>query len=188
MEANDARRGGLSAAAEWAPGLQATDKSEDARRAAKAAARRARYSSTAGDRNALYAPPNVLVYDRDGESCDRICQLLEGFGFCAYPANDVAQARWLAVTQPFAAAFIELQFDAPELGDCLDLCDCIKSDAADGFACALIILFSAANPADRVRARLAGGDASIAKPPGRGDLARALEDCRVLLPSDARRS
>ena len=161
---------------------------EDARRAAKAAARRARLASTVGDRSVLYAPANVLVHDSDAASRERICALLEGFGFCAYPASDAAQAQWLAQTQPFAAAFVDLRFDAPELGQLLDLCHQIKRDGRHGFACALIVLFNAVDPADRVRARLVGGDATVAKPPGRGDLARALEDCHVFLPSDARRS
>jgi hypothetical protein len=39
-----------------------------------------------------------------------------------------------------------------------------------------------------VRAALAGIDAPLIKPVTRGDVARALEDCDVLLPSDARTS
>jgi CheY-like chemotaxis protein len=44
-----------------------------------------------------------------------------------------------------------------------------------------------AQPADQVRARLAGGDAFLAKPLSRGSVARALEASGVPLPADARR-
>jgi hypothetical protein len=43
------------------------------------------------------------------------------------------------------------------------------------------------HPADRVRAALAGISSPLIKPVTRGEVARALEACDVVLPADARR-
>jgi CheY-like chemotaxis protein len=178
----------IEAAFELAGDDDASQRQENARQAARKAARRARLSSAVRDRRMVNAPTNVLVYDQNDPTREHICELLEGFGFCTYPVSDVAQARFMADSQPFAAAFLDIRFDDADLGDSLDLCHRIKIAASmNGAECALILLYSTENPADRVRVLLVGGDATLAKPPGRGDIARALEDCRVALPSDARR-
>jgi DNA-binding response OmpR family regulator len=52
---------------------------------------------------------------------------------------------------------------------------------------AVLIVTKELQPADRVRAALAGIDSPLIKPVTRGDVARALEACYVTLPADARR-
>ena len=55
------------------------------------------------------------------------------------------------------------------------------------FLLAVLLVTAQLNPADRVRATLAGIKAPLTKPVSRGDVARALESCGVTLPADARR-
>jgi CheY-like chemotaxis protein len=52
---------------------------------------------------------------------------------------------------------------------------------------AVLIVTAELQPADRVRAALAGINSPLIKPVTRGDVARALEASDVLLPADARR-
>ena len=57
-----------------------------------------------------------------------------------------------------------------------------------GHASPAVLLVSAQlDPADRVRAALAGIREPLIKPVSRGDVARTLEACDVILPADARR-
>ena len=179
---------GVGAPLELAGDDAGSQQQGNARQAARKATRRARLLSAVHHRGMLSTGTSVLVYDPNAQARERTCELLEGFGFCTYPVSNVAQARFMADSQAFVAAFIDIRFDDVHVGDCLDLCHRIKIAASmNGADCALILLYRTENPADRVRALLVGGDATLAKPPGRGDIARALGDCRVALPSDARR-
>lgn len=160
-----------------------------ARQAARQAARRARLASEAGDRPAFAASANVLVCDADPAASDSLCELLEALGFCTYPARDTPQARWMAETQNFAAAFVDLSFGGDVPDGLPDLRERLKKAAErNGAPLALIILCSVERPSDRVRALMVGADAAVTKPASRGRVARALEDCCVALPADPRRS
>jgi hypothetical protein len=52
---------------------------------------------------------------------------------------------------------------------------------------AVLTVTAKLQPASRVRAALFGISSPLIKPVTRGDVARALEACDVILPSDARR-
>jgi CheY-like chemotaxis protein len=79
--------------------------------------------------------------------------------------------------------------DGSDDGAGLALCQQIKQGpaAAGSDAVALVLVTARLRQTERVRAKLAGCDAFLAKPVGRGDVARALEACAVALPSDARK-
>jgi CheY-like chemotaxis protein len=155
---------------------------------ARAAARRARLTHAA--RGSAHESPlaNVLVLDSNDPAREHLCALLEVFGFCTYPVRTVAEANWMAETQSFTAAFLDMDFGSADAGMAIDLCRWIKQASATSRTCALIVVCASTHPADRVRAALAGSDVVLAKPVGRGDVARALEHCGVVLPADARRS
>ena len=156
---------------------------------AKAAARRARLAASANATDAFAFPPDVLVLDQHDHARDHLCAILEHFGFCTYPARNSAQALWLLETRPFRAAFLDIALDGSDEGVGVELCRRVKNrpPAPPGPAPALFIVSGNAQPADRVLARLAGCDAFMLKPLGRGDVARALEACTVAMPSDDRR-
>ena len=155
----------------------------------KAAARRARLAALATARPEAAVPPDVLVLDADDITRDHLCALLEHFGFCAYPARNRSQALWLLETRAFAAAFLDIAFDGDVAGAGAELCQRVKkaTHARPEATTALFIVARQAQPTDRVRATLAGCDALLLKPLGRGDVARALDACNVVLPSDQRR-
>lgn len=165
-----------------APALPAEPRLSTAKAATRAAVRRARLAQTAAAAGAVST--EVLVLDQDPESRAALCVLLEGFGFKAHCADDAQHAATLAEQRPVAAAFIDVTLDESDDGSGIELCRQLR--ALRG-TMALVLLAGEIHPVDRVRARLAGCDALIAKPARRGDVARTLEDCGVPLPSDARR-
>lgn len=150
--------------------------------ATRAAVRRARLAQTAAAEGA--GPSEVLVLDTDHDSRAALCGLLEGFGFRPLCADDARHAATLAERRALAAAFVDVMLDESDDGSGIELCRQLR--ALRG-TMAVVLLAGEIHPVDRVRARLAGCDAMIAKPARRGDVARTLEDCGVPLPSDARR-
>ncbi len=151
--------------------------------------RRARLANMASAVHSARTTIDVLVLDEEAGARRQLCSLLEAFGFCPVPAQSLAEAAELAATRPFAAAFLDIVLDGTHHGAGLDLCQRVKdvSEAACGRAAAVIVTSGHVKAVDRVRASLAGGDAFLVKPLGRGDVARALDACEVALPSDARR-
>ena len=156
---------------------------------AKAAARRARLAASADAADSSSIPPDVLVLDGNDRARDHLCALLEHFGFCAYPARNSPQALWLLETRPFRVAFLDIALDGSDQGVGIELCQRVKNrpPSLPGPSSALFIVSGNAQPADRVLAALAGSDAFLLKPLGRGEVARALEACGVAMPSDERR-
>lgn len=150
--------------------------------ATRAAVRRARLAQSAAADGV--GRSDVLVLDADSDSRDALCRLLEGFGFRVVRAEDTAHAVDWAERQSFAAAFVDVMLDESDDGRGIELCRQLR--ALRG-TMAVVLVATEVRPVDRVRARLAGCDALIAKPARRGDVARTLEDCGVPLPSDARR-
>lgn len=153
-----------------------------AKAATRAAVRRARLAQSAPHDGA--SPTEVLVLDADNDSRHALCGLLEGFGFRAVCADDPRHAIEWAGRQSFAAAFVDVTLDESDDGCGIELCRELRALRRE---MAVVLLSAEVHPVDRVRARLAGCDALIAKPARRGDVARTLEDCGVPLPSDARR-
>ena len=82
---------------------------------------------------------------------------------------------------------MDIRFDSSVAPEAIGLCHLLKRTPANGAACALIIVCDRIDPTDRIRAELAGSDFVLARPLGRGEVAGALEACRVTLPVDARR-
>lgn len=175
-------RGPLPTLVHLAPALPAEPPLSTAKAATRAAVRRARLAQTAAAAGAVST--EVLVLDPDPESRAALCILLECFGFNALCADDAPHAATLAERRAVAAAFVDVTLDESDDGSGIELCRRLR--ALRG-AMALVLMASEIHPVDRVRARLAGCDALIAKPARRGDVARTLEDCGVPLPSDARR-
>jgi CheY-like chemotaxis protein len=135
------------------------------------------------------APPDALVLDDSEIAVRFLCRLLTDFGFRAHPVRDSAAAWALLQGQRFAVAFLDIVLDEAEPQDGIALCQRIKQQPPrpDRGAACVMLVSGDARPADQVRARLAGGDAFLAKPLSRGSVARALEACSVALPADARR-
>ncbi len=160
----------------------------DAKHAAKVAARAAARRRLAGDgteHRAAEPLRDVLVFDRDEPAGMQLCDLLERFGFDAMWVHAIAQANEQLGRRPFAAFFLDIALD----GEGLALVQRIHElPPQEGHPAPAVLLVSAhLNPADRVRAALAGIKAPLTKPVSRGDVARALESCGVTLPADARR-
>lgn len=160
----------------------------DAKHAAKVAARAAARRRLAGDgteHRATEPLRDVLVFDRDEPAGMQLCDLLERFGFDAMWVQAIAQASEQLGRRPFAAFFLDIALD----GEGLALVQRIHELPPQGGhpAPAVLLVSAHLNPADRVRAALAGIKAPLTKPLSRGDVARALESCGVTLPADARR-
>jgi CheY-like chemotaxis protein len=160
----------------------------DAKHAAKVAARAAARRRLAGDgteHRAAEPLRDVLVFDRDEPAGMLLCDLLERFGFDAMWVHAISQANEQLGRRPFAAFFLDIALD----GEGLALVQRIHElPPQEGYPAPAVLLVSAhLNPADRVRAALAGIKAPLTKPVSRGDVARALESCGVTLPADARR-
>jgi len=118
-----------------------------------------------------------------------LCRLLSDFGFRPHSVQSGAEALDLLARQPFAVVFLDIQLEAGDEHDGIDLCHLIKQEpmSPDGSVPVVVVVSGQARPADKVRAGLAGCDVFLSKPLSRGDVARALESCGVALPSDARR-
>jgi len=158
-----------------------------AKAAARAAARRARLA--AAPQSAASHPPDALVLDDSEIAQVYLCRLLSDFGFRPHPVQSGAEALDLLARQPFAVVFLDVQLEAQDEHDGIDLCHLIKQEpmSPDGSVPVVVVVSGQARPADKVRAGLAGCDVFLSKPLSRGDVARALESCGVALPSDARR-
>jgi CheY-like chemotaxis protein len=157
--------------------------------AARAAARRARLSHVHTDPGQLEQMRDVLVLDADAVSSAQLSDLLELFGFRVHIARNIAQAADVLSRRPLVAAFLDIAFDDTDQGDGLILLQTIHDlPRLVGHAVpALLTVTTELQPADRVRAALAGINSPLIKPVTRGDVARALEACDVVLPADARR-
>ncbi|MDE2146966.1 MAG: response regulator [Burkholderiales bacterium] len=128
-------------------------------------------------------PAEVLVLDPDRQAREPLCNLLRAFGFDVAVAEDAARAWALSQARPFAVAFVDVPLDGSDGGSGIELCRHLHAQAE-----ALLVLVSAAlRPLDRVRAELAGCDATLAKPVSRGSVARVLDSHGIALPADARR-
>ena len=156
---------------------------------ARAAVRRARLAATAEASGPLPFAPDVLVLDPQDADREHLCGLLEHFGFCSYPARTNDQARWLLQGRPFRAVFLDTSLDGDGANGGFELCQLARTQPPTMGAppAALFIVSGNARPADRVLAALAGSDAFLTKPLGRGDVAGALEAFGVAMPSDDRR-
>jgi len=166
----------------------ATQALADAKHAAKVAARAAARRRLAGDGSEPRATEplrDALVLDRDEAAGMLLCTLLERFGFDAMWVRSIGQAGAQLGARAFAAYFLDLTLD----GEGLALVQRIhKLPVPEGHPAPAVLLVTAQlNPADRVRATLAGIKAPLTKPVSRGEVARALESCGVTLPADARR-
>jgi DNA-binding response OmpR family regulator len=127
-------------------------------------------------------PRDVLVLEADTSSRGQLCQWLEAFGFRTHLAVSVAEAEGLSLRQPHVAAFLGLGSDALSAAE---LCRRLRNGQRHRPQ-AVIAIGDRDRHADRVRMELAGADAMLMRPVGRGDVARTLESCGVSLPRDPR--
>lgn len=160
------------------------DEATRAKAAARAAARRARLKQIRRQTAALPPITEVLVLDDAEPERLALCELLEQFGFRARVAASSDEARALVDRVPFAALFLDVVLGVDDPTDGLALCREFKRSAQ---GTPVLLLSERAGPTDRVRGQLAGCDAFLVKPVGRGDVAKALEGLGVPLPADARR-
>jgi CheY-like chemotaxis protein len=159
----------------------------EAKAAARRASRMARLRDNPPPRRGALLPPDVLVLD-DSEIARRyLCKLLGDFGFRAHAVADSAAAWSLLGEQAFAVAFLDVELGEEDETDGIELCARIKRAPPTAPAPGVMLVSGSGVPADEVRAQLAGCDAYLTKPVGRGSVARALEACGVALPADARR-
>ena len=160
-----------------------------AKAAARARARRARLANNRNAASPAELPRDVLVLDADETSSTLLCELLEVFGFSARRVRTIPEAAEQLTGKAFVAIFLDIAIDGADRGEGLALLQRIQElPVAEGRTAPAVLMVSAQlNPADRVRAALAGIKSPLVKPVSRGDVARALEGCGVSLPSDARR-
>ncbi len=176
----------IEAAALIPPAVSGTSTPQNAAKAAaRAKARRARLASDRQQPGQAEPPTDVLVLDSDTVSNTLLCALLERFGFQAHAVATIAQANAQLATRPFAAVFLDMALDDAGVA----LLQQIRALPAPWPhpRPAVLIVSGKLDPADRVRAALAGLSEPLIKPLGRGDVARALEGNGVVLPADARR-
>ena len=168
------------------PETEEIDRRRAAKNAARAAARRARLAHSNTDPGQLDGLRDVLVLDPDEAAGEQLTELLELFGFRVHGARSIAHAAGVLARHQLAAAFLDIALD----GDGVALLQAIQDlPRLVGHSPPAVLLVTAQlDPADRVRAALAGIREPLVKPVTRGDVARALEACDVLLPADARRS
>ena len=156
-----------------------------AKAAARVAARRARQAITHPGSPAPEPLRDVLVLDADPVANALLCMLLDRFGFDVHAVASIDAAAERLTARPFAAVFLEISLD--DDGVAL-LRRARELPAAAGHQGAAVLMVTAhLDPAERVRAALAGIKAPLVKPLTRGDVARALEAAGVALPADARR-
>lgn len=159
-----------------------------ARDSARAAVRRARLETRSPDALAVESEHAVLVLDERDADREQLSGLLTMFGFKPSLAQSPDEATRLLEQCTFEAAFVALALDDAGANGAAALCQRIKqAETAESTHTAVVVVSGTNQQADRVRAMLAGGDAVLTKPLGRGDVARALETCSVRLPADPRR-
>jgi CheY-like chemotaxis protein len=178
-------------AAEGAPVVlqPAQPKTVQARRKAerRAAVRKSRLRGKAAAGAASTASA-VLVFDPHEAERNRLCNLLRDFGFRVFAAGRVDEAAALAASHNFAAAFVEIAFDAADGGAGIDLCKQVHAGGACRGDTLLVLTASRLQPMDRVRAELAGCDETLLKPVTRGNVAGVLDSRGIALPIDRRQS
>jgi CheY-like chemotaxis protein len=160
-----------------------------AKAAARAAARRARLAHTHTDPGQLEQMRDVLVLDADEAASTHLGELLDRFGFRVHAVRSVAHAADVLARRPLVAAFLDIALDGADGGNGVALLKTIQDlpQLVGHPSPAVLIVAAQLDPADRVRAALAGVPVPLVKPVSRGDVARALEACDVVLPADARR-
>ncbi len=151
--------------------------------ARRAAVRRARLAS---------APPptvsDVLVMAADATTRHQIDDLLGAYGFRVRPVATLSQAGLLAAHHPFAAVFV-----AVPPGEIDAAVHTLFDQARDtsrrvaGPVTVRVLVAERWLPVDRVRAELAGCDATLSLPVGQRDIARVLDEHGIVLPKDPRR-
>ena len=156
-----------------------------AKAAARAKARRARLASDRAETGSAEPLRDALVLDADGIANTLLCALLERFGFRAHSVATIAQAEAQLAERPYAAVFLDIALDDSGVA----LLQQIRALPAPWphAGPAVLMLATRLDPADRVRAALAGLGEPLLKPLARGTVARALEGAGVVLPADARR-
>jgi CheY-like chemotaxis protein len=176
--------------ADKAPQSTAVPAPGAAKAAHRAAVRRNRLAAAGPRPFATFGPRDVLVMDQHAGERDHLSRLLDGFGFCAWPAVDIAGACELLSTRDFAAVFLDIVLDGSYQSPEAELCQQVKRAVprSGGRSPALIIVADRALSVDRVRATLAGVDSFLVKPAKRGDVVRALDESGVSLPSDSRQA
>jgi CheY-like chemotaxis protein len=173
------------AAAKAVPASEEPDQRLMAKSMARQAARRARMASSSAE-SQIPASTDVLLLDPDETSRQSLAALLERFGFQVHEASDIEHAMKMASSRIFAAAFLDIALDSTGHGAGATLCERLQQ-RRPGSATAVVLMASQVRPADRVRAALARSDLLLVKPLTRGDVARALESCSVVMPVDERR-
>ncbi len=166
---------------------------DDAWLAAERAAKRA-FVRRARRRNGHEAhaaqPPmsEVLVFDRDPATRDRLFGLLTGFGFGVLAADTLAEAAAMAHERHFVAAFVDVPLGTAGDDPGVALCRQVKDVAPPpgGSGTLLVWVGTRLRPVERVRAELAGCDALLVKPLSRSDVARVLDQHNVAMPADPR--
>jgi CheY-like chemotaxis protein len=173
------------AAAKAVPASEEPDQRLMAKSMARQAARRARMASSSAE-SQIPASTDVLLLDPDETSRQSLAALLDRFGFQVHEASDIEHAMKMASSRVFAAAFLDIALDSTGHGAGATLCERLQQ-RRPGSATAVVLMAGQVRPADRVRAALARSDLLLAKPLTRGDVARALESCSVVMPVDERR-
>lgn len=153
--------------------------------AQRAAVRRARQASASPQQTVS----DVLVMDGDATARNQLDELLGDLGFRVRPVATLAQAALLAGFHPFAAVFVAVPPGAID-GAVHDLFERVREACRHaGVAPAVRVLLAVQwSPVDRVRAELAGCEATLVRPVNRRDLARVLDTNGVVLPRDPRRA
>jgi CheY-like chemotaxis protein len=134
------------------------------------------------------AGSDVLVMDVDATARNQLDELLGALGFRVRPVATLAQAALLAGHHPFAAVFVAVPPGTID-GAVHDLFERAREVCQSmGVPPAVRVLLAAHwSPVDRVRAELAGCEATLAQPVSRRDVARVLDANGVVLPRDPRR-
>lgn len=149
----------------------------------RAAVREAQFKSQV-EHNHTPSTRDVLVLEADPRARADLCQTLTRFGFVPHVAVSAAEAAGLSLRQWHAVAFLGLGSDC-DSSDTEALCRSLH-DLPRGRPLALIAVADRRRHADRIRMQLAGADQVLFRPVGRGDIARALDDCGLRLPDDPR--
>jgi CheY-like chemotaxis protein len=157
---------------------------DDAARRRRKAERRA--SMRRAQRGVDGPPPtrDALVLEADPPARAQLCQWLDLFGFRTALAVSVPEAEGLSLRRPQAAVFLGVGHGVDGEAAAA-LCRRLQRARQDRPR-ALIAVLDAGAHADRVRLQLAGADAVLLRPVGRGDVARALGACGLALPNDPR--
>ncbi|MCP5271800.1 MAG: zinc ribbon domain-containing protein [Burkholderiaceae bacterium] len=154
------------------------------RKARRRAAVRDAQRRNPAQRTSTPATRDVLVLEADPRARADLCQTLLRFGFVPHVAVSAAEAAGLSRRQAHAVAFLGLGSDC-DSADTEALCRSLH-DLPRGRPLALIAMADRQRHTDRIRMQLAGADHVLFRPVGRGDIARALDDCGLQLPEDPR--